>query len=74
MKEIVIKKDQYRSRYKANREEYTILEVRWSDFSEFEKGEIYREADILYKRASKIGANTGLPCNLEKNILTLFVA
>lgn len=72
MKEIVIKKDQYKSRYKANRDQYTILEVCWSDFSVFEKEEIYREADILYKRASEIGANTGLPRNLEKNILTLF--
>ena len=65
----IITKNEYKAKYKALRDRYTILEFRWSDFSESEKKEIYKEADILYQKASKIGANTGLARLPEKKYI-----
>lgn len=69
MNKKVITKNDYKSKYKANRDKYTILEFNWSDFSEDEKSEIYKEANILYKKASAIGANTGLNRIPEKKYI-----
>lgn len=70
MKLKVITKYDYKTKHtKANRDKYTILEFRWSDFTEDEKKEIYREADILYKNANNTGANTGLARESENKYI-----
>lgn len=61
----VITSKDYKSKYKANRDKYTILEFNWSDFSEEEKQNIYKEADILYEKADETSANTGKPRDPE---------
>lgn len=45
---------------KVTREKYTVLECRWSDFSESEQESILAEAQVLYESANPTGANTGL--------------
>lgn len=66
----VITKNEYKTKYnKANRDKYTILEFRWSDFLEDEKNEIYKETDILYKNSNDTGANTGMNRKSEKKYI-----
>lgn len=69
MEELVIKNYQYKYRPKANRKQYTILECKWSDFTESEKSEIYKEAEILYEKAKKTAANTGIARTPEKKYI-----
>ena len=54
---------------KANRDKYTILEFKWSNFSEFEKKQILTETDILYKETNSLSANTGLIRSPEKKYI-----
>lgn len=70
MKKIIITKNDYRSKFnKADRDQYSVLAFHWSDFSESEKKSIDLEAEMLYKKANSIGANTGKTRLAEKKYI-----
>ena len=65
-----MKKIQYKPKSNSQvQRNYTILECKWSDFSEIEKKYILKEAEILCLGANSTGANTGISRSNEKKYI-----